>query len=122
MPDGSVCLLDTTLLNTAQLPDHFIGDNHVSWVSEMMQSNLILNPGLKILNITQQVFIEAPKRNQSLREVSWGITEFLVLGNPMVIRQGVTSQREGKANEAQGCDKSWWNWEGMKVLQRLWTV
>lgn len=65
MPDGSICLLDAISLNTAQLPDHFIGDNHVSWASEMMQSNLILNPGLKILDITH--FYRGAKKEQKFK-------------------------------------------------------
>lgn len=33
----------------------------------MMQSNLILNPGLKILTITQQIFIEAPNKEAKFK-------------------------------------------------------
>lgn len=57
-----ICLLDTIPLNTAQLPDYFTGDNHVIMASEMIQSNLIVNSGLKILEIIQQIFIEPPKK------------------------------------------------------------
>lgn len=49
LPGGPVCLLDTIPLNTAQLPDHFTGDNHVLWASEMIQSDLIVNSGFKTL-------------------------------------------------------------------------